>query len=112
MNIEIKEEHQITVIALNGRLDEMSAPEVETLVLPLAERSDTRLLIDLSNVEYVSSGGLRVLLMLSKAVARAHNSLRLCGLNPFVNEVMEISHLRSNFQIHQSRELAIAAYEL
>ena len=112
MNIEIKEDRQVTVVELNGRLDEMSAPEVETLVLPLAERSNTRLLIDFSNVEYVSSGGLRVLLMLSKAAGRAYSSLRLCGLNPFVNEVMEISHLRSNFQIHLSREQAIAAFEL
>ena len=112
MNIEINLDRQVTVVGLNGRLDEMSAPEVETQVLPLAARPNTRLLIDFNNVEYVSSGGLRVLLMLSKSAERAHSNLRLCGLNPFVNEVMEISHLRSSFQIHDAREQAIAAFEL
>lgn len=103
MHIEVTEEQGLTVVALNGRMDEFSAPEVESRVLPLAERANAKLVIDLSNVEYVSSGGLRVLLMLARTTERVHGNLRLCGLNPFVNEVMEISHLRTNFQIYASR---------
>ena len=107
MEIRFLAHGSVTVLELVGRLDDLSAPELELSSMPTTAEPGVPLLLDMTHVEYVSSGGLRVLVMLTKATRKAGRSLMLCGLNPFVQEVLEISNLKPLFSIHSSRQHAV-----
>ena len=63
MEIEERTEGTAVVVSLNGRLDGMTAPDLEARVSAIVERGDVRLVLECSQMGYVSSAGLRVLLV-------------------------------------------------
>lgn len=99
----------VTVIMLRGRLDELAASETEQGLSQWLEERPAQVVLDLSGVEYISSSGLRVLLMTLKAVQRYGGQLRLCGLTPFVAEVFEIGNFTVMFETYPDQEAAITA---
>ena len=99
----------VTVVSLQGRFDAASAPEAEGVFKKLAQDGVARVVVDLSGVEYISSGGLRVVIMLSKSLEKGNGQMALCGLNPFVSEVFEITNLSKRYRILPTRDEAIEA---
>ena len=110
MEIRQSNDNGVAVLVLNGRLDELSAPELERVAAPLFGLSSPRVLVDMAGVEYVSSGGLRVILLLLKGVQRADGTLRLCGLNSFVTEVFSISNMLPLFELYDTQEEAFGTF--
>lgn len=111
MQIQQRVERGVTVIALTGRLDAPSAPEAQrTFSQALDGAHAPRILLDLSGVEYMSSGGIRALIGLLKSVERKGGVLKLCGMTPFVEEVFDVSNLSRLFDIHPTREQALTAF--
>ncbi len=86
--IKTKNEDQLTV-AVEGRLDTLTAPELET-ELKAELDGITDLTLDLSGLEYISSAGLRVLLVAQKAM-NAKGSMKVTGVNETVNEIFEVT---------------------
>lgn len=76
-------------VALEGRLDTMTAPEFETSVKPDLDKVDCAEL-DLEKLEYVSSAGLRVILTIHKALA-GKSGLVVKNPNETVSEVFEVT---------------------
>jgi len=99
----------VVVAKLAGRLDSSSAPTAEEELTRLIGSGAPRLAIDLSNLEYISSAGLRVLLLIARKVQQAHGRLALCGLSPGVRDVFSISGFDTIFTIKDDRRSAIAA---
>jgi anti-anti-sigma factor len=97
----------IVVAALRGRLDTATAPKVEDELLKHLD--DVRLVLDMSGVDYVSSAGLRVLLKAAKAAKANGTGFVLCGLQPPVREVYEISGFDRIIVVYDEREAAVAA---
>ena len=91
MELSIDKQNQTAIVAASGRLDAAGAPQLETRCKALILEGAKRLLLDLAKVEYVSSAGLRSLLVLAKAVKSAGGALALCSLVPAVRDVMTIS---------------------
>lgn len=91
MELTVDKQTQATIVAAKGKLDAAGAPELETRCKALIQEGANRLLLDFAQVEYVSSAGLRSLLVLAKAVKSAGGGLALCGLVPAVRDVMSIS---------------------
>lgn len=87
INKEINGEN--AVLAVEGRLDTITAPELEKEVNGL-EDSVRNLVIDFTDVEYVSSAGLRVLLFAQKKMSKV-GSLKLTNVKDAVMEVFEIT---------------------
>jgi anti-anti-sigma factor len=108
---ETKLESGFFVLEPAGRLESKTSPELEKKVVALLGAGERRFVVDLSATEYVSSAGLRVLLMLAKKVSGGAGRLVLCGLNPQVREVFEIAGLGALFEIHGTRAEALAAAE-
>ena len=69
----------------------------------------TRVILDLSGLEYISSAGLRVLLIVAKKVQQAQGKVALCGLTPNVREIFAISGFDAIFSIQPDAAAAIAA---
>lgn len=109
MDIEVGGDAQVAVVAVSGRIDAYTAPDVEErLRQVLAEGATRHLVVDLEGTDYVSSAGLRVLITLAKRAMQNGFSLRLCALQEPVREVFDIAGFTRLFEIRDSQEAAVA----
>ena len=89
MKIEKNLNEKNLVVALEGRLDTVTAPQLEE-ELKTGLEGVTDLVIDLSKLEYVSSAGLRVLLSAFK-IMRNKGEMKVTNANELVKEVFEVT---------------------
>ena len=89
MTITRKQEGTSLIMALDGRLDTVTAPELEKA---LQETTDgvTELTLDFEKLDYISSAGLRVLLMAQKKMSR-QGSMKLIRVNETIMEIFEVT---------------------
>jgi anti-sigma B factor antagonist len=108
--MQIKEETrgEVVVVAASGRLDSNSAGVLEA-VLPVRVQAHDKVVLDLADVPYVSSAGLRVMLIGAKAARAKGHKLVLSGLAPTVREVFDISGFTSIFAIEADVDSALAS---
>lgn len=108
--MEIHEESQggVTVVVPHGRVDSGSAPELEAHLLGHLGAGKTQLVVDFASVEYISSAGLRVLLMLAKKLQGTGGRLVLCAMPESVRLVFELAGFLPIFEIEEAREAAVA----
>lgn len=99
----------VVIAKLAGRLDSGSAAAAEESFSTLLAGDVPRLAVDLSGLEYVSSAGLRVLLVVGRKVQKSEGRLVLFGLVPNVREVFAISGFDKIFTLTPDRAAALAA---
>ena len=104
MKIVHQEKEGIMCLRIDGRLDAESAPEAETTVKSLLKQGVQRLLFDLSQMDYISSAGLRVILMAVKELRNKQGKVVLCGLTPYVKEIFDVSNFSSIIPITDTIE--------
>jgi anti-anti-sigma factor len=107
MKIAHQEKDGIICFQIEGRLDAESAPEAETLVKGALQQGRQRLLFDMSKMDYISSAGLRVILMAVKDVRNKKGKVVLCGLTPYVKEIFDVSNFSSIIPITDSVEAGL-----
>lgn len=91
MNIKlIKRSEKSAVLRLEGRLDTTTAPSAQEAFLKVAEEYP-EIELDFTGLEYISSAGLRALLVLQKQMNRTQGHLTLSHVAPSVKEVFEIT---------------------
>ena len=89
MTIEQNRIDNALTVALEGRLDTMTAPELEE-TLKTALEGVTELTFDLEKLDYISSAGLRVLLSAQKTMNR-QGSMKVQHVNEIISEVFEVT---------------------
>ncbi|MEI8393649.1 MAG: STAS domain-containing protein [Rhodospirillaceae bacterium] len=99
----------VVIIEARGRVDSNSAKAFEEKLLGAIAPSEPRIVVDCSQLDYVSSAGLRVLLMAAKRAKTNRGKLALCGLKPHVRDVFDVSGFTGIFSIHSTRESALTA---
>ena len=107
MEIQVEARNGIRVVGLIGRLDTSTSPDLEKRLLGLAYAGERRLVLDFGGVEYISSAGLRVLLLVVKRLRAAGGELVLCTLGPAVRQVFELAGFIAIFPIEASRAAAV-----
>ncbi|MFG2916118.1 STAS domain-containing protein [Kitasatospora sp. NPDC048298] len=80
-----------TVVPLSGDLDDFSAREVRHLLDALADTGTTRVVVDLTAVDFLDSTGLNVLIGAARRVRGEQGTLRLAGAVPRVRDLVELS---------------------
>ena len=108
MEISREMREGISVIAPIGRVDSNTARDLEAVLLPAFD-AESSIVVDFSQLTYISSAGLRVLLMAAKQSKARGRPLALSGMTGPVNEVFTISGFAKLFQIHPTTDVAIAA---
>lgn len=91
MDITIKQEEGKTIVVLNGRIDTTNADQFQQDITPLMQYENPNIEIDCTDMEYTSSQGLRIFLMLQKSVMAHQGKLVLTHLKPQVKEVFDIT---------------------
>ena len=102
MELAKRKEKNATIIQVKGRLDAGSSPELEKEIDGLAEAGEKHLLLDLAELNYISSAGLRVILAGAKKLKAKGGSLSVASLVSVVKEVFEISGFSSIIPIFGS----------
>ncbi len=97
-----------TVLSVNGRIDTTAAPELDQAIIQEIDRGNRRILLDLSAVSYISSGGLRVILATAKKLKSPGDKFGLCSLSPEVFKIMKLAGLTSIFSIYPDEGEALA----
>lgn len=108
MQIEETRHDQVLVITLRGRLDGTTCRCVDEHFSGVAERGEA-VVIDCSGLEYISSAGLRSILVLGKRQRAARVGFTLACPAPAVREILELSGFASLFSIHPDRSVAVEA---
>ena len=89
MTISKTQNGSVLEVALEGRLDTMTAPELETELKGSMDSAES-LVLDLSKLEYISSAGLRVLLSAHKTMS-GKGGMKVTNVNEIVREVFEVT---------------------
>ena len=110
MEISTQDMDRASVIKVTGRVDSATAPDLETALKQLVDGSKTKIVLDLTNVEYMSSAGLRAMVSTLKAVKRVNGDLRLASPSSRVEEVLRLAGLTSIFSIYPSQKDAVASF--
>ena len=99
----------VLVVRTEDRLDGVNAREFQDALQVVIDDSDRAVILDLGRLTYISSAGLRVILLVAKTLQRQDGNLAVCSLSGPVREVFEISGFDKMIQTHDSQAEAIAA---
>ena len=99
MNVTINQQDNVCDVTLQGRLDTTNAEQFRADIAPLMEGDKPQISIDCTDMEYTSSQGLRMFLMLQKSVTARGGSLVMKNMRPQVKEVFDITGFSSIISI-------------
>jgi anti-anti-sigma factor len=100
----------VLVVGVDGRIDYVNAEEFKAALMPHLTNGTTRgnqVVLDLSRLEYISSAGLRVLMIAAREAKAKQGKLIAVALQPVVREIFEISKFTLVFQLFDSVEDAL-----
>lgn len=103
------------VVHVKGRLDHSHAKDFEAALAPhlvACTSGGTPLVLDFSDVVYISSVGLRVLLLAAKQVKAQQGRIAVAALTPIVTEVFEVSHFNLVLSVYPDVAAAAAGLDL
>jgi anti-sigma B factor antagonist len=98
---------QVLTIALGGRLDGTTSKGVEERILKVIEGGQRTRVIDLQHLDYISSIGLRVLMLAAKRLKTVGGSIVLCALQQNVKQVFDIAGFGVLFRTFETRAQAV-----
>jgi len=109
MNIESRQSGNVVVATLKGRMDAVTAPEFDSWFSVRMQAGEHRLVLDMAELDYISSAGLRSLLAAAKQIKAAAGAVVLCGLAGTVAEVFKMSGFTAIFTVVATPEEALSA---
>ena len=108
MEIDIQPYNEISVVTLSGELNSQTTQLAQERLTPLVE-PDCKVLLNLGGVTYMSSAGLRTLLLLYRQINNAHGRVVLTNLTEMVRDTMQITGFLDFFDAYDSVASGIAA---
>ena len=110
MEVHAEREGGILITRAEGRVDGTNAREFEEALHAAIGEDDRLLIMDLQDLSYISSAGLRAFLMIAKKLQARGGKLVVCSLADTINEVFEISGFSRIIPTHASRSEAGAKH--
>ena len=110
IQFDVQHEGAVTVVSIRGSLDTLTAEEATKYLSEQISQGECRLVLDLEELEYISSAGLRVLLATIKETRNAGGDLRLAQAGTQVLETMEMAGFTSIIKYYDEIESAVASF--
>ncbi len=108
MDLKTERENSFLIITPAGRVDGSNAFDFQTSIDLAVSDDDSAVIMDLSELTYISSAGLRVVLLLAKKLKSQNSNLALCSLASSIKDVFEISGFGKIIPIYSNRTEAIS----
>lgn len=102
--------HNTWLVSVSGRLDQNQTPDLEAQLDALLDQGHNRIIIDLTDVNYINSGGLRCLVTAWRKAKKEGGNVVLTGLRSRVNEVFSMVGFDKVFDIYPNRALAAQSW--
>ena len=99
------------ILGLHGKLDAASSPHFRDKFFGLIDEGETHFLIDCSQLEYVSSAGLRVFFEAAYKIEDLSGRMVFCSLSSNVKKVFDMVELSSELPVYPSQEVAFKEME-
>jgi anti-anti-sigma factor len=100
----------VAVVRPVGRIDQATSPALEAALSPLWGKPDVAaLILDFTGIEYISSVGLRVLMIAARQMRGRHARIAVVGLQPVVAEIFAISRFNAVLEVFPALRDAVAA---
>ncbi len=112
MNYDINEQYNCVVIELNGKV--MGGPDAKTFrkdLDKLIEEDKKNVVVNLSNVKFMNSSGLGILIGGLKKMNKAGGDLKICGATDRVESLLMVSQLTKIFDDYDTLDEALASYQ-
>ena len=110
MEIQDRQVNDVTVLTLKGSIDAITSPKITEFIQAQIVRGNIKLVADLSGVDYTSSAGLRVILGAIKETRARSGDLRLAGVQPDVQKVLNLSGFTNILKKFDDVNSAVASY--
>ncbi len=107
MNIKETTQNDCLILIPEGRLDAGTAHEFQDAVAERINAGAKSIVLDFSNIDYLSSAGLRCLLIVAKQQKESGGQLTICSIQDKVSEVFEVSGFSTIVDIHPDRNSAV-----
>ena len=99
---------QATIVPLLGQINSANAGALEAQLLTLVDGGVRQLVLDFAALDYISSAGLRLVLVLAKRLKQERGRQVLCAMQPHVREVFDISGFLAILDVQATRQEALA----
>lgn len=106
--IDTTREGPTLIAGLSGRIDGTNARQVQTDLESALGGDDRQLLLDFADLSYISSAGLRVILLVARQLDQKGGQLAVCGLSDSIAEIFKISGFDKIINVHADRPAALA----
>lgn len=110
MNVSADRRGQITIVAIEGSLDSLTSGEAAQFMSAQVGAGESHLVVDLSQLEYISSAGLRALLAALKEARQANGDLRLAAAQENVQRVLNMAGFTSILKSYADVDAAVASF--
>ncbi len=110
MNISERSEQGVTIFKIDGRVDSNGAVDLDLALQTTVNEGSYRLILDMAEVRYINSAGLRTLADILTQSKQNGGDLKLVALNPKVRRVLEIVGFDNFFTTYDDVASAIAAF--
>jgi anti-sigma B factor antagonist len=116
MNVEHRRLNRVDLVAVSGRIDAATAPQLKQQIEALFEEGRYRIVLDLEKLEYVSSPGLRVLIEARKKARDwkitdlEGGDIRIANLPPRIKEVFDLTGFTSLFELYSDTVEAVGSF--
>ena len=107
MDISHERSEKALILRPGGRIDGQNALDFQSGIDAAIGDSDLAVILDLSELAYISSAGLRVILLLAKTLRSRNIQFSMCAISDSVKEVFEISGFGKIIATHDTREDAL-----
>lgn len=98
MEVEVMNSGDVKILSVSGRVDANTSQALQDIVLDSAHHNP-KLLLDLSQVDYMSSAGLRVMLLLHREIHENNGRVMLVGLQDRIRDAMEMTGFLKHFAV-------------
>ena len=111
MEVNEKRQDGVVVLALKGRLDSNTSGDFEKQLLGMVQGGETRFVLDFSELDYISSAGLRVLLKAVKELKRTDGRLCVCAVKDYIREIFSLSGFLSFLPTYVTIEESLSSFD-
>jgi anti-anti-sigma factor len=112
MELKSRRVDGVIILYLAGRLDVHLSAEVEKGINKIInEDTGVHLILNLRDVEYMSSSGLRIFVSTMRLLKESKRKLKLCNMNSAVKKIFEVVELMDMFEIYDTEEEAVKSFK-
>ncbi len=111
MELITEKQGEVVVFKLKGRLDTFTAPEFEDKCLKWLDAGECRFAVDLGELDYISSAGIRAMLLIAKKLQARDGGLAIARIFGMVEKVFTIAGISSMFPMYASLDEAITHFK-